>query len=359
MSLRLKHWGILAGVATFSSLALWVVVGAKTVYQNFDGPYYLVVAKSWYNPDIIGKNFSFSLPLEYYPAHFPLYPTLITLAATTGLTPPQAMVAVNLLASVTAAIVFYEIARESKWSQPLILALVWLFWWPRMWVVRSIGSPETLFILGLMLSLFFFAQGRYWLSGVAGAAATLTKSPGILLFAAYGLSTVADYIRTRRINWKIYPVLLIPLALVGLFGFFYLRTGDFWAYWHTGDNIHLLPWPFGIFNSDQYWVGSWWLEDVLWIYLIGAIGVWLAFKKYPVWGWFGAVFYTTLLFVAHRDISRYSLPLVPIVLSGISSLFNQKAIRWILVLLIVPLFFYSLNFLSHNTVDIANWGPFL
>ena len=41
-----KNWVILALVTIFSTLALWIPVGMVKVYENFDGPYYLVVAKS-------------------------------------------------------------------------------------------------------------------------------------------------------------------------------------------------------------------------------------------------------------------------------------------------------------------------
>ena len=45
-----------------------------------------------------------------------------------------------------------EIFEEFKWGNPLLVALIWLFAWPRIWVVRSVGSPETLFVFHLDLS---------------------------------------------------------------------------------------------------------------------------------------------------------------------------------------------------------------
>lgn len=181
----------------------------------------------------------------------------------------------------------------------------------------------------------------------------LTKSPGILLFGAYGL------VFLRKLNLKMWPVLLIPVAIGGLFYFYYLQTGDFWAYFHSGDNIHLQALPFRVFDSSQPWVGDWWLEDVLWIYLVGGIGVWRALKKNPVWGYFGVMYFLSILFVTHRDISRYSLPLVPVVLLGLSEVLERREVKWALAAMLVPLFFYTVNFLSHNTVAISNWTPFL
>lgn len=337
---------ILAVVSVFSTLALWVPVGMQKVYENFDGPYYIVIARSWYDKVFIGKNFSFPLPLEYYPAHFPLYPALINLLGGT----PRAAVGINVAVSAIAAMAIYQIFKEFKWGNPLIAGLVWLFAWPRMWVVRSVGSPETLFILFVILALYGFQKKSYWLAAIAGALAVLTKSPGILLFPAFILASKFDK--------KIWPTLLIPAALVAIFGFYYLRTGDFWAYFHSGDNIHLQLLPFRVFDSNQPWVGNWWLEDVLWIYLIGAIGIVRAFRKSAVWGWWGAIFYAVILFVSHRDIARYSLPLVPVVILGLSDILDKKEVRWALLLLLIPIYFYSLNFLTHNTAAISDWTPF-
>jgi Gpi18-like mannosyltransferase len=346
-------------IAILSTLAVWGTVGMKTVYENFDGPYYLVVAKAWYDKDVIRHMFSFSLPLEYYPAHFPLYPLLIDLFNLTNLNRLQAMVVVNLLATVIGTGVIYKIFEKQKWGDPFWITLTWLFWWPRMWAVRSVGSPETLFILAIITSLYFFTTKKYLYSGIAGSLAVLTKSPGALLFVAYGIWFVVNFIKTKKWEVKIWPMGLIGLTFLGLFYFFFLKTGDFWAYFHTGDNIHLQAIPFKIFDTTQPWVGSIWLEEIIWIYLIAGIGVFRALKKDLVWGIFGSVFYILILFVSHRDVARYSLPLIPVVLLGISEIFSRKDIRWALGLVIIPLFFYTINFVLHNTVAIADWGPLL
>ena len=91
--------------------------------------------------------------------------------------------------------------------------------------------------------------------------------------------------------------------------------------------------------------------------LNGAIGVVRAFRKSAVWGG-GAIFYSVILFVSHRDIARYSLPLVPVVILGLTDILEKKEVRWALLLLVIPMYFYSLNFVAHNTVAISDWTPF-
>jgi hypothetical protein len=331
---------------------LALILGFTKIYQNFDGVYYIVVAQTWYQKALIAKNFSFPLPLEYYAAHFPLYPFLIKVATFLPfLNPLRAMLIVNYAATVLAAIVIYELAKSNNLPKPFWISLAWLFVWPRMLTVRSVGSPETLFILWVFLSLKYFDLKKYWLATVFGILATLTKSPGILLFPAFLL--------TERFDRKAWPVLLIPISLLLLFTFYYIQTGDFWAYFHSGDNIHLQVLPFKVFDSSQPWVGSLWLEEVIWIYFVAGIGIYNAFRKKRLWGCFGLVYYLAILFVSHRDVSRYSLPLVPIVLFGLSDMLEKKEVRVALCLIIVPIFFYTLNFMFHNTVTITDWAPFL
>jgi hypothetical protein len=354
-----KDLGLIAAVTVLSTGALWWGAGMKNVYQNFDGPYYLVVAKSWYDKNIIENNFSFPVPTEYYAAHFPLYPAMIRVINILGLNGFQAMVLGNLLATLGTGILWYRICRDKGWGNPLWQVLWWLFWWPRIWVVRSVGGPETLFTGLVLASLWMFDKRKYWLSGIFGALAAVTKSPGILLLAGYAGWWLWSGLKEKKWEWKIWPVGLILLGTLAVFGLFGLRTGDFLAYFHSGDNIHLQWLPFQVFDSNQPWVGDWWLEDVLWIFLIGALGVWRAFKKNRVFGWFGMVFLTSVLFVSHRDISRYSLPIVPIVLIGFADVLKRKEMKWVWGVMLIPLFLYSLNFILHNFVAIGNWGPFL
>jgi len=224
---RAKDLTIIIAVTLASTLIIWITAGLDIVRRNFDGPYYAVVAKSWYNHDLISSTFSFPLPLEYYPAHFPLYPFLMSLFGKIGYL--NGGLIINLAASVAAALTLYYIALKQKWGHPLYISLASLFFWPRMWAVRSIASPETLLTLFIVSSLYFFETKRYWLAGLTGALAVLTKSPGILLFPAF--------IMASKFDRKIWPTLLIPLSLILLFTFFRFQTGDFWAYFHTGDNI--------------------------------------------------------------------------------------------------------------------------
>ncbi len=335
--------------------------GAVVLWKNYDGPNYLIVAKTWYDKVSILNNFSNPLPAEYYPAHFPLYPAVIWLfdLVTTG---PNAMLLATVLGSVLCFGMFYKYISEFKLSlNPLWLSLAFLFLPARFLALRVIGSPEPWFIFFILASLYFFRKERFWWSGIFGYLALLTKSPAVLLLAAYGIYALVESIRNKKIEWKYYPILLMPLAIPDLFFLYKLRTGDFFAYFNSGDNFHLFFPPFSIFAPQgQVWVGNFWLEDVIWTWLVFGLGI-LALRKkgLKIEQLFAGIFFASTLFVAHRDVSRYIIPIAPFVLMGLDKHLQKKEFKIMLAVLALPILLYSWNFLLHNTSPVADWAPYL
>ena len=244
--------------------------GMATIISNYDGPLYLVVAKTMYNLTQIKELFSFPLPAQYYAAHFPLFPFLIrALSPLTGL--PYAMLTITLTASTIALYFFNKLAKEFlKDSDALWLTAVFSILPARWLIVRSVGSPEPLFLAGIIASIYYFRNKKYLLAGIWGMVAQLTKSPAILLFLAYiaaiylpkfkrvaadSLTKITKVFSIKRI----YPIFLIPISLIAVFTLYSFIFNDFFAYFNSGDNIHLLFPPFQIFNYSAPWVGTFWL----------------------------------------------------------------------------------------------------
>lgn len=384
---RLKVLPILALVSIASTVILWLPFvlrmdsiwgiklnqgGMATVVANYDGPYYIVAAKTFYSPELIEKKFSFPLSPVYYSAHYPLFPLLIRGLATAlpFVSYPYAMMSVTVITSILAAWVFYLLLEQLEIKDRLWLSVLFLVLPARFLVTRSVGSPEPLFICLILASIYFFEKKNFWLAGLFGAFAQLTKPPAILLFIAYIFATGIPYwtelARTnagawlKKLPWKTYPILLIPTALVGLW-FFYAHTyGSFLAYFHSGDNIHLQFPPFQIFNPGQTWVGTFWLEEIIWIYLFGALAVLHLIKqRLAAAASFAGVFFLSLLFVSHRDLARYSLPLVPFVFIAFAPLLSSKEFRWVTALLIIPIYLFAIAFITNNVTPIPDWTPLL
>lgn len=336
------------------------------VYKHWDGVLYIIPAKSWYIPaltELPGGGFVLSLPLSpgYFAAHFPFYPLLIRLAAPlVGYL--KAMLAWPVIFALFLAWLFYYVCQKYKLSKkPLLLTLVLLFFTPRFFVIRSVGAPETIFMFLLLVSIYFFMEKKYWLAGLIGALAVTTKSPGMLLVPAYGLFFLEEFIRTRKFNFNWLSILVIPLGLVAVFTLYYFSYGDFFAYFKSGDNIHLLFPPFQVFDATANWIGSGWLEDIMFIfifYLAVLFNLWENKKLRPAF-YFVLVYFLAIISVQHKDIARYSLPMLPFALVAFEKLFTSKKFIFALIILLPALYFYAWNFMLHNIAPINDWSVFM
>ncbi len=337
--------------------------GLATIVANYDGPLYIATAKTLYNKALIGMNYQFPLPTEYYAAHFPLFPLLIKAVGT--ITNYSYSMLIVTIASSILAIYFFErlISQYVDSKNSVFLTFLFSIIPARWLIVRSVGSADPLFVAGVIASVYFFKNKKYLWSGIWGMVAAFTKSPGILLFAGYILYYIIDSVKNKKFDLKIkkyIPLLLIPVGLIGVFAFYKITMGNFWAYFHSGDNIHLGFPPFQIFNYSAGWVGTFWLEEIIFIYAIGALGIYKLFQKkeYEA-GSFAAIFYLMILLVAHRDILRYFLPVVPFLFVAFSDFLTKKEVKIVLAIIIIPVYLFSLSFISQNVMPISNWAPFL
>ncbi len=340
--------------------------GFNSIYRNYDGVEYIAIAKTFYDPTAL-SNFPLNQSANYYASHFPAYPLIISLAAPfVGFL--KSMLLVSLVATILSAWVFYRILTEFKLTkQPLWLSILFLVLPARWLIVHSVGSPEPLFILfllGLIYYLLKFESSRksifIWLSGMCGLFAEVTRPPGILIFGGLGLYLLWKFIKKPSFEvFKYYPLLLIPIGLLAVFGVFGLTYGDFFAYFHSGDNIHLTFPPFQVFNKNQYWVGDIWLEDIVYIFILGFSGGLILFKKklYPL-AFISLTYLAAALLVAHRDISRYTLPIAPLILIAFEEFLTSKIFKIVMVVMILGIYLYAENFLINNTAPIANLGIF-
>ncbi len=330
------------------------------VYRNFDGPLYVVAAKTLYDPKSYAKvGFEYNLPAKYFAAHLPLYPFLIRIGAyMVGYL--KSLVFINVLATAVLAMFFYYFIDKLKLTKkPLILTCVFLFL-PRFLVVRTIGAPESLFMLLLLASFFFFEKEAYFWAGLFGGLAAMTKTPAILLFVAYTAVFLERYIKTKQISWKgLIGISLILWGILAVFLIYLKQYGDFFAYFHSGDNIHLVA-PYSAFNFRQIWVGTAWLEDIIFYVALYAVSIfYLAKSRFRSFLYFSLIFFMAVLFIQHRDIARYSLPLWMFACIAFEKFFTSKKFLLALIIILPAIYMYAWNFLSYNVMSISNWAPFL
>lgn len=360
----------LSFLTCLSSLFFWLIfyfkippkigfppVSLETLYSNYDGSNYLAISKCLYDKNCLAKNYSLPQPLEYYPAHLPAYPLIIKFfdLFTTG---PKAMLLATLSGSIFLSLIFYQFLKlflspkESFWLSCLLL-----FFPARFFVLRQVGAPETWFIAATLASLYLFLTKKYWPSALFAVLAQWLKTPGIILFAAYGLHALFN-----RHQWKKYlPYVFVPLSIIPIFTFYHLQLNDFWAYFHSGDNFHLNPLPYLTFISTKSWLGTIWLEDIIYIYLLTMLAVYYLYRQFKtnIIFLYALLFLLASLLVAHRDISRYISPLYPLALLAFAPFLGQRPVKKIFLFLIPAIILYAVNFVAFNTAPVANWAPYL
>ena len=383
---KIKDLGLIVLIGLLPTLLIWLPFfvrlksfwgiplpqnGMATIVSNYDGPLFLVVAKTFYNPDLIGASFQFPLPTEYYAAHFPLFPLLIKIFSFVG-GYPYSMLFVTLASSILALYFFNKLISQYLSKKNAYLLTFFFAVFPARWlVVRSVGSAEPLFIASTIASIYYFQKNKYLQAGLWGMIAQLTKSTGIILFAAYLAYLIFPQLKkiatSHFSKWyeilnlkKTLPIYLIPLSLIAVFAFYGFRMDDFLAYFHAGDNIHLFFPPFSIFNYSASWVGTFWLEEIIFIYLFGILGfIRLIKQKAGILAWYVGIFFVSTLFVSHRDLMRYSLPIVPFLYVAFSEVLTSREFKIAAAVIAVPIYLFSLAYISQNVMPISNWAPFL
>ncbi len=336
--------------------------GFVNILKNWDGPHYIVVAHAFYDLAETEKLLFTSLPATYYTAHFPLFPIGIALLAPligyfySGLF-------INLLFGVLLNILFYSVAKNYT-KHALWLTFVFTVFPGRFFITRGIVAPETMMVFLIFGSVVLWEKKEYFRSSLLGSLGILAKIKSGFLFPAYFAERTEAYLLKgkKELNPRSLWMALIPLTVIGLFSFYAYRTGNFFIFLEAEKGNELfITLPFAQFNSAAAWIGTAWIEDVV-FYFAGMflLTVTLYFKKDHRSWFYYALFYTLfLVFVPQRDITRFSYPLYPLFLLTFEKFFTSKQFRIVLILLLPAIYFYAWNFIIQNQAPIANLAPFL
>ena len=96
--------------------------------------------------------------------------------------------------------------------------------------------PESLFLLLTVASYYFAKSERWWLAGICGALASVTRTSGILLLPALAVLFWETYrpalqLRNAR-TWRkeALALLLVPLGLFAFMIYLHFLTGNAFAF---------------------------------------------------------------------------------------------------------------------------------
>lgn len=361
-----KDWLTLAVIfisaTVFFYSYFWFFVPGKLeiVYQNWDGPVYAVIAKTFYNPQAIRDlSLAHFKQAPDFASTFPFYSLVIRLFSFIGIF--RAMIVVSLISSLASIIAFYELVKKHKLSvNPLLLSVIFIFLPPRWFITSHIGSSEPLFMLFIILSLNYFLGKNYLLSAIFLFFAQLTRSQGILFFAGFGLAIAIPLIANKKLDVtqkvkafgaKFFYYLLGPLALMLVFALFYIQYGNFFAFFEAISKWPVkASYPFEVFASYPHpLIPTFWIEDHYWLYFFGIATIILLFrKKLNSLAYIALLYFIPLIFVIHIDLARYNLPLIPLSLIALDSKASTKLILITTLIMLPALLLYSANFMLWN-----------
>ncbi len=185
---------------------------------------------------------------------------------------------------------------------------------------------ESLFLAAVIIAFYYARRDRWWLAGIAGAAATLTRPPGILMFAALAF----EYLQQRNFRWReirsnAIALALLPLALVLHFGYLDWKTGNFWIFLQTEKDWgrSLIGTP-GRFASFAHFAGG-----DLFVALLALVSIVVAWRRLRP----SYVLYATLAFLmplasgSLLGMGRFCLVIFPLyvvlAMAGENAAFNR------------------------------------
>lgn len=330
----------------------------QLIYQNWDGPSYVVIAKSFYDAEIIPSVNTLKLPTTYFAAHFPLYPMMIRFFSLVGFY--QSMILSALISTMLFLTTFYLLVKKYSTNQTAFwLALTSIFISPRWFIVSHVGSSEPLFLFLLCLTLLLIKNKKHGIAAIAATLMQLTRIQGILFFGGISIYYLYLFIfkkKSFKLVIKEYvPYLLMPISILLIFFIYKIQLGNFFAFFEAQKlaNVqsHLQFPPFKVLtlHYPPFFSLDSWKEIYIGYYLLISITVASLFKKkYYLLGFTSLIYSIPLFFLVHTDLARYSIPLIPFFLLTIKDKLSPKLL-FITTLFVIPaIYVFAISYININ-----------
>lgn len=353
---------LLSAVALYGYYEFFTPEKLSFVFRNWDGPAYVVVAKTLYNINLINaiNPFPYLTP-AHYSYQFPLYPVFIRLFSFVGY--PESMIVVSQLFSLLFTIALYLLVkRVNPKANALVVAILSLFYTPRWFIVNHVGSTEPQFLFFITLFMLFFINKKFLWSGAAAALAQLTKPQGIIFFIGITLYYVS-MVGLRKISLKqsikeFTPYLLIPLALCAIFILYYFRYGDFFIFMKN-EAFPTMQWPpLKVLTATHIFytivdLFTGWKEIVVYNYILYFIPILILFeKKLHFFSLVMLIYFLPVLLFVQIDMARFILPIMPFAFLAYSDMLSKKPVYIGLFLCLPMVFLFAVGYINYNLAPI-------
>jgi hypothetical protein len=266
---------VAAALAVAVLLLVWLPFLSRPdlLTRHFDGPNFMVVAKTLYVPTEVNPSPGYvSTPL-FWAWYLPVYPLTIRLLSPIG-GYPIAMLLSTALYSVLSAVAFAAyLRRTSPEVLPIAGTLALLLLPARALLYRSIGANEGAMTLFVVLAVLAFHREREGEAFAWASLSAVTRVSGIVVIGVLFLAVLAK--RRPKAAFAGAALALVPLGLLSLWHGRVL--GDPLAYFHVHRTAKILPVPFAavieLLDREQ-WVEADLLTVVYLFFGLSAVRLW-------------------------------------------------------------------------------------
>jgi predicted nucleic acid-binding Zn ribbon protein len=288
--------------------------GRLAIWNQWDAPHYLDIARDGYVTEGDQRNW-----IVFYP----LFPWTVRLLAIVFRDYLISAFVVSSVASIGAGILLRRLTELDFGSATAQIAVWFMFIFPTSYFFH-IGYTESLFLMLALGSFLAARRRRWWLAGVIGALASLTRVNGMILIPALACEAFMEYRATEKRRFRL---AWLWIAFVGI-GFAIYLLVNYKVYGHPFDFLTVLPDRF--FKKPAWpWIGIIKVWTWLWVdarralmngpieffFIMFSLGCtiwcWKTLRlSYAVWMTLNWFLFTSTSMV--NSIPRYNLILFPI-----------------------------------------------
>ncbi len=197
----------------FGSVSFW------QAFSRWDGEWYLKIIQngySWAGPQV-----------QANVAFFPLYPLLGKVFSWFLIDSTLSLFLVSNLSFLAFCLVFYQLVSLVKNKKIALQSVFYINVFPLSFLFSCLYT-ESLFLLLVSLSFYLAYKQKWWLTGLSGYLASLTRSSGVLLF----LVLVYWYLAVeKKIKKSFFPLFLVPLGTLTYMIYLHFKVGDALAFY--------------------------------------------------------------------------------------------------------------------------------
>ncbi len=166
-------------------------------------------------------------------AFFPLYPMLEALLTPLLHKPFYAGLVISNLATLGLFLVLYRLVREESNEELATRTVLYLAVFPTAFFLAA-AYNESLFLFLAVFSFYHIRRGNWWLAGLCGFLASLTRSAGVFLLVPFCYEYLRQHeFNLKRIRFSIVGGAFIPAGLALFALYCYYKFHDFLAFSHA------------------------------------------------------------------------------------------------------------------------------